>query len=55
MYKSDFRQALADSWPNSVDDSKARADWNWEHDFDLDSMTKDMLDNIKLKIETEIN
>ena len=55
MYKSDFRQALADSWPNSVDDSKSRADWNWEHDFDLDRMTKDMLDNIKLKIETEIN
>jgi nucleoside-diphosphate-sugar epimerase len=54
-YKSDFRQALADSWPNSVDDSKARADWNWEHDFDLDRMTKDMLDNIKVKIETEIN
>ena len=53
-YKSDFRQALADSWPNSVDDSKARADWDWSHDYDLDKMTKDMLDNIKVKIEAEL-
>ena len=53
-YKSDFRQALADSWPNSVDDTKARADWDWSHDYDLDKMTKDMLDNIKVKIEAEL-
>lgn len=52
-YKSDFRQALADSWPNSVNDSKATEDWNWQPDFDLDAMTKDMLENIGKKIKRE--
>ncbi len=41
------RQAIADSWPNSIDDSCARAEWGWKHDFDLDAMTVDMLDNLK--------
>jgi len=42
-YKSDFRQQIADSWPASIDDSRAREDWGWKHRFDLTSMTKDML------------
>ncbi|MEG1910303.1 MAG: NAD-dependent epimerase/dehydratase family protein, partial [Bacteroidales bacterium] len=42
-YKPDFRQAIADSWPNSIDDSAARKEWNWKPAFDLDSMTQDML------------
>lgn len=46
-YKSDFRQTLADSWPNSIDDSVARNDWNWQEDFDLDQMSEDMLKHLK--------
>ncbi len=45
-YKEDFRQAIADSWPQVIDDSKAREDWGWAHKFDLDLMTKDMLENL---------
>lgn len=46
-YAPDFRQAIADSWPASIDDQKARQDWGWRHDFDLESMTKEMLENLK--------
>ncbi len=42
-YNPDFRQAIADSWPNSIDDSCARQEWNWKPSYDLDTMTKDML------------
>ncbi len=48
-YNPDFRQAIADSWPGSIDDSSAREEWNWQPDFDLDTMTKDMLDNLSAK------
>ncbi|WP_334056265.1 NAD-dependent epimerase/dehydratase family protein [Polaribacter sp. P097] len=46
-YNPDFRQAIADSWPSSIDDSEARKDWNWKHNFDLKSMTEDILNNLK--------
>lgn len=46
-YNPDDRQKIADSWPKSIDDSKARTDWNWKHEFDLDKMTEDMIKNIK--------
>jgi nucleoside-diphosphate-sugar epimerase len=42
-YKPDFRQAIADSWPNSMDDSPARREWGWSPAYDLDAMTRDML------------
>jgi len=48
-YEPDYRQAIADSWPASIDDSSARKEWDWKPDFDLDTMTKDMLDNLTEK------
>ncbi|RZJ62114.1 MAG: L-threonine 3-dehydrogenase [Flavobacterium sp.] len=45
-YEPDFRQKIADSWPQSIDDTSAREDWNWKHKFDLDSMTTDMLEHL---------
>jgi nucleoside-diphosphate-sugar epimerase len=48
-YAPDFRQKIADSWPASIDDSHARADWGWKHEFDLASMTVDMLKNLSEK------
>jgi nucleoside-diphosphate-sugar epimerase len=46
-YKSDYRQTIANSWPQSIDDSVAQKDWNWKPEFDLDKMTADMLQNLK--------
>ncbi len=45
-YKPDFRQAIADSWPKSIDDAEARAHWGWKPEYDLHAMTKDMLENL---------
>lgn len=46
-YNPDFRQKIADSWPASIDDSNAREDWGWKHDFDLQKMTNVMLENLR--------
>ena len=46
-YKPDFRQKIADSWPSSIDDQRARTDWGWNHRFDLKEMTADMLENLR--------
>jgi nucleoside-diphosphate-sugar epimerase len=46
-YKEDFRQQIADSWPQVIDDADARKDWNWKHRFDLELMTKEMLKNLQ--------
>ena len=46
-YAPDYRQAIADSWPQSIDDSIARADWGWRHEYPLECITKDMLQNLK--------
>ena len=45
-----MRQAIADSWPNKLDDSAAREDWGWSPDFDLKTMTKDMIEKLKIKL-----
>ncbi len=45
-YKPDSRQRIADSWPQSIDDSVARRDWGWRHEYDLSKMTSDMLSKL---------
>ncbi len=49
-YKPDFRQAIADSWPHSVDDTAARSDWGFERTYDLEKMTAVMLKEIRNKL-----
>lgn len=46
-YNPDYRQAIADSWPQSIDDSTAQNDWHWKPEYDLEKLTEDMLENIK--------
>jgi nucleoside-diphosphate-sugar epimerase len=46
-YKADYRQKIADGWPQSIDDRVARNDWGWKEEFTLKSMTMDMLENLK--------
>lgn len=47
FYEPDSRQAIADSWPKTIDDSAARIEWGWKPSYDLSQMTKDMLDNLR--------
>jgi nucleoside-diphosphate-sugar epimerase len=49
-YKPDFRQAIADSWPSSIDDTEARRDWGWTPDYNLEAMVDEMLVNLKSKL-----
>jgi len=46
-YEPDSRQEIADSWPGSIDDSEARKDWGWKHEFDIKKLTSAMLDGLK--------
>jgi nucleoside-diphosphate-sugar epimerase len=48
-YNPDFRQAIADSWPQSIDDSIAKRDWNLNYEYDLAKMTKIMIDEVRKK------
>ena len=52
-YNPDFRQKIAESWPKSIDDSSARTDWNWKHNYDLKTMTFEMLKQLKAKYDSE--
>jgi nucleoside-diphosphate-sugar epimerase len=48
-YAPDFRQSLADSWPNSIDDSSARQDWGWNHEYDMIKLVSTMITEIRKK------
>jgi len=50
-YKPDFRQNIADSWPQSIDDSDAQRDWNWKPSYDLASMTRDMFEKLSKRLQ----
>jgi nucleoside-diphosphate-sugar epimerase len=50
-YEPDYRQAIADSWPSSIDDSAARAEWGWCPEYGLEAMTKDMLEKLRARKE----
>ncbi|MGB3617008.1 MAG: NAD-dependent epimerase/dehydratase family protein [Catalinimonas sp.] len=50
-YAPDFRQSIADSWPDSVDDAAARADWGWQPEYNLAGMTADMLKHLRVGTE----
>lgn len=50
-YNPDFRQEIANGWPQSIDDSAAREDWGWKHEFDLEKMTADMLKHLAEKTQ----
>lgn len=46
-YRPDSRQAIADSWPQVFDDSEARNDWGWNHEYDLDKLVEDMVKTVR--------
>ncbi len=50
-YKPDFRQAIANSWPKSIDDSSSRSQWGWKAEYDLSKMTADMLKHLREKLK----
>ena len=52
-YEPNHTQKIADSWPKSIDDSTAREDWGWQPKYDLAGMTKEMFDNLKIKLKSE--
>ncbi len=49
VYEPDFRQAIAESWPHSIDDSQARQDWGWKPAFDMEAMTDDMIAHLQVR------
>ena len=49
-YAPDFRQAIADTWPNSIDDTAAKLDWGWSERFSLEELVKVMMDNVDITL-----
>ncbi len=54
-YKPDFRQKIADTWPNSIDDHDAQTDWGWKLEYDLPKMTEDMIKNLRTKLKNKVS
>lgn len=52
-YNPDFRQAIADSWSESIDDAPARSDWKWNHEYDIEKMSQDMIHHLKAKYQAQ--
>ncbi|MCB0700283.1 MAG: NAD-dependent epimerase/dehydratase family protein [Chitinophagales bacterium] len=50
-YEPDYRQQIANGWPQSIDDTAARSDWGWKHEFDIEKMTDEMLKNLAVKLQ----
>lgn len=49
-YKVDFRQEIANSWPDSIDDTQAKKDWKWKHHFNIENLTIEMIKNLRMKL-----
>jgi nucleoside-diphosphate-sugar epimerase len=45
-YRADYRQSIADTWPEVIDDRMARNDWGWQHCYDLNALVDEMLTNL---------
>lgn len=54
-YTPDFRQEIADSWPDSIDDTKAREDWNWNHKYPIEKLSRTMIQNLNQKLKLVLN
>jgi len=52
-FKPDHRQKIAEGWPQTIDDSQARHDWGWQHEFDLAKMTQALYDGVKQKLASK--
>lgn len=52
QYQPDFRQAIADSWPQTIDDTAARDEWGWKPNYDLESMTTDMIEKLRPRLRS---
>ncbi len=49
-YNPDYRQAIAESWPHTIDDSAARQEWGWKPQFDMETMTQDMIEKLRARL-----